>query len=441
MFSAQLLSAVGFSTIFPFLPNYVEHLGSARGAPLLLMVTLVFSGQAVAMAVASPVWGALSDRWGRKPMVERALYGGAVLILLMGFARSAEELVVLRILQGMVTGVVSAGTTLVASVAPRERLGYAMGVMQTGLWAGVSVGPVLGGFLEYLFGYRIAFVLTAVLPGLSVSQAAVANQASTAVSNTMPAGGVLGLGITYSMYHSWGFDKGDFALAALVSGIWNNFAKLGFPVIALALLALSGDAGAALVAAAAIGIAVLAGAILLMVLVLRSAPLAARIGALLERVVSGLRRMLHRPPVEGWAAAAVRFRDQTADLLADRWLRITAATVVSHTSLYLVLLVALRHVGISDDDVSWITVLAGFSFVRLISALPITPGGAGIVELGYAAYLGIGLADPAKAQIVAAVLVFRFITYFLPIPFGAASYVIWRRNRSWRRAHDGEPNA
>jgi MFS transporter, DHA1 family, multidrug resistance protein len=163
MFAAQLLSAVGFSTIFPFLPNYVEHLGSARGAPLLLMVTLVFSVQAVAMAVASPIWGALSDRWGRKPMVERALYGGAVLILLMGFARSSEELVLLRLLQGLVTGVVSAGTTLVASVAPRERLGYAMGVMQTGLWAGVSVGPVIGGFLEYLFGFRVAFVLTAVL--------------------------------------------------------------------------------------------------------------------------------------------------------------------------------------------------------------------------------------------------------------------------------------
>jgi MFS transporter, DHA1 family, multidrug resistance protein len=163
MFTAQFLSAVGFSTIFPFLPNYVEHLGSATGASLLLMVTLVFSLQAVAMAVASPIWGALSDRWGRKPMVERALYGGAVLILLMGFARSAEELVALRLLQGLVTGVASAGTSLVASVAPRERVGYAMGVMQTGLWAGVSIGPVVGGVLEYLFGFRFAFVLTAVL--------------------------------------------------------------------------------------------------------------------------------------------------------------------------------------------------------------------------------------------------------------------------------------
>jgi MFS transporter, DHA1 family, multidrug resistance protein len=163
MFGAQLLSAVGFSTIFPFLPNYVEHLGSRSGAPLLLMVTLVFSLQALAMAVASPIWGALSDRWGRKPMVERALYGGAILILWMGFVNSSEELVAVRILQGLVTGVVSAGVTLVAAVAPRDRLGYAMGVMQTGLWAGVSIGPVIGGLLEYWFGFRVAFILTAAL--------------------------------------------------------------------------------------------------------------------------------------------------------------------------------------------------------------------------------------------------------------------------------------
>lgn len=163
MFGAQLLSAVGFSTIFPFLPSYVEHLGSRSGASILLLVTLVFSAQGIAMAIASPIWGALSDRWGRKPMVERALYGGAILILWMGFVTSAEELVAVRMLQGLVTGVVSAGVTLVAAVAPRERLGYAMGVMQTGLWAGVSIGPVIGGLLEYWFGFRIAFILTAAL--------------------------------------------------------------------------------------------------------------------------------------------------------------------------------------------------------------------------------------------------------------------------------------
>lgn len=169
---AQMLSSMGFSTIFPFLPNYIEHLGSSTGSSTLLMITLAFSVQSFAMALASPVWGAMADRWGRKPMAERAMYGGAILVLLMGFARSAEELILLRLIQGLVTGVASAGASMVASTAPRERLGYAMGLMQTGLWTGVSVGPMLGGLLEHYFGFRAAFVLTGVLllvAGLMVS--------------------------------------------------------------------------------------------------------------------------------------------------------------------------------------------------------------------------------------------------------------------------------
>lgn len=163
MFLAQLLASIGFSTIFPFLPNYVEHLGVRGSGSLVFWVSMVFSVQAVAMMIVAPIWGAMADRYGRKLMVERSLFGGAIVILLMGFARSAEELAVLRLVQGLITGVMSASSSLVASVTPRERLGYAMGLMQTASWAGVSVGPLIGGFLEYFFGYRVAFVVTAAL--------------------------------------------------------------------------------------------------------------------------------------------------------------------------------------------------------------------------------------------------------------------------------------
>src|SRR5690606_10650658 len=163
MFAAQLLASVGFSTIFPFLPNYVESLGARSGGSMLFWVSAVFSVQAVAMMIASPIWGAVADRYGRKLMVERALFGGAVIILAMGFARSAEELVLLRLVQGLVTGVVSAASSMVAAVVPRERLGYAMGLMQTGQWAGISVGPILGGVLEYLVGIRMSFIVTPAL--------------------------------------------------------------------------------------------------------------------------------------------------------------------------------------------------------------------------------------------------------------------------------------
>ena len=153
---AQMVSMIGFSSIFPFLPLYVTSLGTTTALSVELCTGLVFSGQAFSMMLASPVWGALSDRWGRKVMVERAMFGGAVVIALMAHVRSAEELVALRILQGLVTGVMGAGNALVAAAVPRTRTGYAMGLMQVAMGLGLGLGPVLGGVVADAFGYPAA---------------------------------------------------------------------------------------------------------------------------------------------------------------------------------------------------------------------------------------------------------------------------------------------
>ena len=163
MLAAQFLTAVGFSTIFPFLPNYVRALGSRSDTSILFWVAAVFSVQGFTLMLASPVWGAVADRYGRKLMVQRALFGGAIVIFLMGFVRSAEELVALRAVQGLITGMVAATSSLIAAQVPRKRVGYALGAIQTALWAGVAIGPVIGGGLEYLFGYRASFVVTSLL--------------------------------------------------------------------------------------------------------------------------------------------------------------------------------------------------------------------------------------------------------------------------------------
>ena len=276
------------------------------------------------------------------------------------------------------------------------------------------------------------FVLTAALPGLRLREAAVVNQASTAVSNTMPGGGVIGVGVSIAMLTSWGFTIGSIGRSAVVTGIWNNFVKLGMPVLALALLALDGGITPVRLLAAAIGIAVLIGAVVIFALLLRSDRLARAIGRGVGRIVNGARRLLHKEPIGGWDERSSTFRTDTIGLLRHRWLWLTIATLVSHISLYLVLLVALRHVGVSQEELSWIAVLAAFAFVRLISALPLTPGGVGVVELGYAAVMTIGLDDITSAQVVAAILVFRAVTYLLPIPLGLISYVVWRVNKSWK---------
>ena len=115
------------------------------------------------MMIAAPVWGVVADRFGRKKMILRAMLGGAVMLALMAFVQNAEQLILLRAIQGIVTGTVSANNALIAASTPRERIGFAMGTLQVGLWSGVAIGPLLGGVLADLFGYSIPFLVTAAL--------------------------------------------------------------------------------------------------------------------------------------------------------------------------------------------------------------------------------------------------------------------------------------
>jgi DHA1 family multidrug resistance protein-like MFS transporter len=167
MFFAQLMTAIGFSSIFPFLPLYVTELGSSTGASIELLSGLVFSAQALTMMLASPIWGSLADRYGRKLMVVRSTIGGSVLLLAMAYVQSAEQLVLLRGIQGAITGTLAASNALVAAIAPKERSGYAMGLLTVSVGSGVAIGPLIGGAVADLYGYGAAFYVTAAMLFLS----------------------------------------------------------------------------------------------------------------------------------------------------------------------------------------------------------------------------------------------------------------------------------
>ena len=280
------------------------------------------------------------------------------------------------------------------------------------------------------------FVMVSSLPGSNYWQAMKVNQASTAVANTLPGGGALGIGVTYGMYSAYGFSKGEIGLSIVASGIWNNFVKLGMPVVALALLAIQGDASPTLVTASLAGVGVLVGAIALFALVLRGDRFAHSVGTQVGRVISVARSVLRKPPISNMGESFMRFRREIVDLLRRRWAWLTITSLVSHLSLYLVLLLTLRHVGVSENEVSWTQVLAAFAFVRLISALPITPGGLGVVELGLTAALIAAGGD--RAQVAASVLVYRALTYLLPIPIGAFLYLRWTRGAAARKTRVAE---
>ena len=161
LFLTQLFTTIGFSSIFPFLPFYVEYLGTSTNFSVEFLSGMVYSAQAFAMMLTAPIWGVIADRYGRKLMIERAAFGGAVLLFLMAFVQSAEQLVLLRTIQGLITGVVSANNALAAATVPKKHIGYAMGLIQVGAGVGLALGPLIGGAIADAFGYSWAFFVTA----------------------------------------------------------------------------------------------------------------------------------------------------------------------------------------------------------------------------------------------------------------------------------------
>lgn len=161
--ASQVFSLLGFSFVVPFLPLYIQTLGVHGIAHVTLWAALLSGGSAVCMAVAAPIWGALADRHGRKIMVVRAACSAGILVGLMGLAQNVWQLLALRMLQGMFTGTVSASQALVSSQTPRKHMGFSLGIMQTAIFVGNSIGPLVGGVVADAVGFRPSFFVAGVL--------------------------------------------------------------------------------------------------------------------------------------------------------------------------------------------------------------------------------------------------------------------------------------
>ena len=163
------MAIFGFSFAFPFLSIFLnKDLGVRTGTELYLWTAASASASGIAMAVASPIWGILGDRYGRKPMLIRSMLGGAITVGIMYFAQNPAELVVLRLLQGATSGTVAAATALVAAETPRSRVGWALGVVTSAVALGSAIGPVIGGLAAEFLGLRLVFLGGGVLLALSL---------------------------------------------------------------------------------------------------------------------------------------------------------------------------------------------------------------------------------------------------------------------------------
>jgi len=277
------------------------------------------------------------------------------------------------------------------------------------------------------------FAIGVLMPRLRLRQAAAVNLSSTAVANTLPAGGAVAVGVSWAMLSSWGIGTEEFVRYTLVSGLWNVFARLGLPVIALLVLAISGQSGEIPQAATYCSV----GALLVAVAGFRTLLHSERFALLAERAAQRVmmygRRLTRRQPTHRLPGAMLGFRAGTSTLLAERGIRITVTTLIAQLSSWLVLLACLRASGLSQGQVSWQASLAAFALVRLLSVLPVTPGGLGVVELGLTGPLIVGLGGATAAHVAAAVLLYRAVTYLLPVPLGAFAYLWWRHARRSRR--------
>jgi uncharacterized protein (TIRG00374 family) len=264
------------------------------------------------------------------------------------------------------------------------------------------------------------------LPGLRFWPALMMTQASTALAIVTPGGAAVGIAGSYGILRVWGFRASAIARSVTLVSLWNQFANLAYPIVAVFALAVTGAQTAFLATAAFVGAAILGVAVAALVLVLYSDRLAGDIGDAAARGASWALVKLRRQPVRWDGSSFERFRRDAVDLLRRRWHVLTLATLAGSLTVFCVLLVSLRALQVPAEDVSVVQAFAAWSLARLLGSIPITPGGIGVVELSLTATL-VGFGG-ANAGVVAAVLVYRFLTIVPTIALGLVAATTLRRH-------------
>ncbi|MCX6433891.1 MAG: hypothetical protein NTX29_14340, partial [Actinobacteria bacterium] len=195
-----------------------------------------------------------------------------------------------------------------------------------------------GAVVLYLAAYGLPFMAAA--PGLRYWKSQSVNQAAFAISNGVPGGGALGLAVQFAMLTSYGVT----ATASTAVGIWSTFVTLGLPILGVLALVVVGTDGGAYVLTGLIGLAALVAAVVVFVLIMRSEPLAQKVGRLGNRLINPLRGRIGALKDLDLVAPLSKFRGDMYELLKRRWTAITGAQLLVSVTQFLVLFVCLRGV-------------------------------------------------------------------------------------------------
>ena len=155
----NFITGAGASMSLPFLPLFISEMGHFPKWELTLFAGAAFSVTFLSQAIVSPLWGRLADRTGRKPMLMRAAIGMTITATLTGASPNVWILILLRLIQGAFSGYINNAYALMASEVPVNKSGRTMGTLTTGNVSGQLIGPIIGGYIAGIFGYRIPFYL------------------------------------------------------------------------------------------------------------------------------------------------------------------------------------------------------------------------------------------------------------------------------------------
>ncbi|GGL35802.1 hypothetical protein GCM10012283_17760 [Phycicoccus endophyticus] len=270
-----------------------------------------------------------------------------------------------------------------------------------------------------LFCYTFTF--TGSLRGLTHTKALVVNLCGSSVSNLLPGGGAVGLAATYAICRSWGFSRRATSTSAIVTGVWNVLARIALPVVAIVVLIVGGvTLPRALtnlaVAGSLTGLGILAAFVAVMV----SERSAQWVGAALDRVVGPLVRR-RRPRSTMTVEDLVRdLRARIIDVVRWRWWSMTLGMVGFFGAYYVLFVLVMRETGVA---MPLNLLFAAYAIGRLLTAVGITPGGAGVTETATTVVLVGWGADPAAAT--AAVVLFSFVTHLMEVPLGGLGWLLW----------------
>ncbi|HEY7420846.1 MAG TPA: lysylphosphatidylglycerol synthase transmembrane domain-containing protein [Gaiellaceae bacterium] len=273
------------------------------------------------------------------------------------------------------------------------------------------LGTVSGPWIVALAAASVLDIATtalpwqAVLPQLSFVAALAFTQASTALTTLLPGGAPLGMALSFGFLRRLRVDRGHAGFAVAVTGIWSQVMILIYPLVGAILVFATGNLSSSTAAIA--GASAACGALIvgLAVAALRSPGAARRLGDAAARIGARFARLFHRAPPDWSGDALVNLRAERLVLLRRRWGWLTAATLANQLTAYLVFEFSLRAVGVSVASVPPSEAFLAWAIGRVISSLPLTPGGIGVVELGMIGTLvGFGASN---AHVVAAVLLYR----------------------------------